>query len=86
MPTTHTHAGKVMNDYATVLHPDFYRHCPKAVFAAMAVSYASQGGEYLRTVQARLLNEWDLLHRAGIVKQKPLRTALAVAEEPHADR
>jgi len=62
--------SKLQNEYASVAR-DIYEDTPKAVFAAIAVSYATVGGELIRLgdTAARLVTEWDVLHRNGIVPQ-----------------
>jgi hypothetical protein len=65
---------KQRNSYQEELTATFYAQCPKAVFAAMAVSYASrQVNEDFAHVEAELLNEWQVLYDNGIVPQKPPR-------------
>jgi hypothetical protein len=66
------------NDYLPVVQSIFER-TPKAVFAAIAVSFANRldgedalqrdGGteDLLRAV----MEEWDMLHQAGIIPQRP---------------
>ncbi len=64
---------KIHNEYAAAIVE--YARIPKAVFAAVAYSLASQVmghdkdsptliGEYI-------LREWEVLHQNGIVQQKP---------------
>lgn len=65
---------KKSNSYERVLTLNFYERIPKAVLAAIAVSYASrQTNEDFTKVQAEILNEWRCLHEAGIVPQKPIK-------------
>lgn len=64
-------AAKKMNGYAEVLAERFYRDTPKAVFAAIAVSTVSNGGDYLIEAEQRILAEWWVLFDNGIVPQKP---------------
>lgn len=59
------------NNYALTLG-DLYARTPKAVFAAIAVSALTSGGDYISEARARLLEEWKILHDNGIVPQKPL--------------
>ena len=64
---------KKKNAYQEVLSQGFFEDCPKAVFAALAVSYASrQYEEDFTKVEAELKNEWRLLYQNGIVPQKPI--------------
>ena len=62
---------KITNGYADCLG-ELYAKTPKAVFAAVAVSTLTMGGDYLDEAKERLLNEWRILHENGIVPQKPI--------------
>lgn len=64
------HGGKVGNAYAAELG-DLYNAAPKAVLAAIAVSFATMGGDEIEQARARVLAEWLTLYRNGIVTQKP---------------
>lgn len=66
----HFNGHKIGNAYAAELG-DLYNKAPKAVPAAIAVSFGTCGGDYLEEAQARLLEEWRVLHQAGIVTQSP---------------
>ena len=67
---------KMGNDYATLLDDDFDR-IPKAVFAAIAVSFAhriiGEGSDEERFAQVRrvIREEWAALYGNGIVPQVP---------------
>lgn len=61
---------KISNEYAKELG-ELYAKTPKAVFAAIAVSVLTQGGEQLEEAKAKLLEEWDILYGNGILTQKP---------------
>lgn len=67
---------KKTNDYAQEV-AEIYARTPKAVFAALAVAFAHRtlGGdmESLAGVEQALLEEWKILHNAGIVPQAPPR-------------
>ena len=77
--------GKLHNEYAAAIGGELYARTPKAVFAALAFSYAQaqgavadpddpgNGDETLEAdvTRARLLNEWRILHENGIVPQAP---------------
>ena len=65
--------AKLTNEYARLVAPDLYARIPKAVFAAMAVSQLSGGGDWLDTmdVDAAVLQEWADLYGSGIVPQRP---------------
>jgi hypothetical protein len=68
---------KSSNEYAQAFER-LYAKTPKAVFAAVAFSYANiscgedghESGSSEETVR-RFLNEWRILHENGIVPQKP---------------
>ena len=62
---------KQLNEYATAPGMDLYETCPKAVFAAIAVSALTGGGDYLDEARSRILAEWTCLHQNGIVSQAP---------------
>lgn len=66
MPHTKAHA----NLYAEYLGP-LFDDCPKAVLAAIAVSFITGGGSWPELAQAGIIREWRILHQAGIVPQKP---------------
>ncbi len=61
---------KKMNSYAEELGSDLYEACPKAVFAAMAASFASSGGSFMEMARKRVITEWAVLHEQGIVPQQ----------------
>lgn len=68
---------KVLNSYCKELGLDFYERVPKAVFAAIAVSLLTCGGDFLdegqEATRKRVLDEWTALHSNGIVRQKPIK-------------
>jgi hypothetical protein len=64
---------KLWNEYLGVLTNGFYQNTPKAVFAAIAVSLATSGGDRLEEAQAEILKEWKTLFEAGIVPQDPTK-------------
>jgi hypothetical protein len=66
--------NKTGNEYARVIDRALYEAVPKAVFAAIAVSLATVGGDYLATANDAILAEWLTLHENGIVPQKPPAT------------
>ena len=58
--------------------------CPKAVLAAIAVSYAHinldhDAGELFdeETITKKLHEEWTALYASGIVPQKPIKLKIA---------
>lgn len=61
--------GKLHNSYAAQLGA-IYDEIPKAVLAAIAVSALTKGGDELEMAQARIADEWRILHENGIVPQK----------------
>lgn len=63
------------NGYAAMLR-GLYDECPKAVFAAIAVSFVTAGGDYPEYALAGVAKEWNILHQQGIVEQ-PLPGKLA---------
>lgn len=62
---------KLSNEYQRALRT--YEQMPKAVLAAVAFSFASRIIESAdaATVEAAILNEWQVLHDNGIVPQEP---------------
>lgn len=79
--------GKLGNEYADSLGIWFFMDCPKAVFAAIAVSVLTVGGDYLNEAQARILKEWDILYQNGIVPQPvPAKYRAMMIEPPAHDR
>lgn len=65
---------KKENDYQKLLTREFYDKCPKAVLAAIAVSYVlNHLGTKPEEAEEVILNEWHLLHNNGIIPQKPFR-------------
>jgi hypothetical protein len=58
------------NEYNLLLG-SLYEKIPKAVFAAIAVSVITQGGDYLDEASALILDEWKVLYQNGIVPQCP---------------
>ena len=62
---------KILNEYATAIPGPLYEQTPKAVLAAIVVSLLSCGGDRMEDVEEGLRAEWEALHVAGIVPQKP---------------
>jgi hypothetical protein len=63
--------GPKVNGYAYHCGMAFFDAIPKAVWAALAVSYASNGGELEGTNTARkLVTEWRILNKNKIVPQE----------------
>ncbi len=70
--------NKKSNEYAKVIS-EIYDRTPKAVLAAIAVSYAmmvddSVDYDGFEGVQEAILKEWGILHSNGIVPQKPIKS------------
>lgn len=65
-----SHTKAHLNEYAEYLVP-LFDDCPKAVLAAIAVSFITTGGDWPARAQAGIIREWRILHEAGIVPQKP---------------
>lgn len=64
--------SKKINVYSGHLTSDFYSSCPKAVFAALAVSLmANHLATDVDFVEQSLLKEWNILYENGIVPQRP---------------
>ncbi|MCC7017796.1 MAG: hypothetical protein IT564_11405 [Rhodospirillales bacterium] len=74
---------KATNEYSNVFQ-SFYEKTPKSVFAAIAVSLMSTGGELLRDdpekALANIIEEWETLHTCGIIPQKPPSIEKAIEE------
>lgn len=62
---------KKINEYAGRVAD--YDRIPKAVFAAIAVSLLTGGGDHFEGIDDAVMREWACLHLAGIVPQKPSR-------------
>lgn len=50
---------------------NLFESCPKTVFAAIAVSALTCGGDYLEHARERVIAEWWTLFDNGIVPQRP---------------
>lgn len=62
---------KIGNEYARAFGP-LYARTPKAVFAAIAFSFALRLNEdHADRAAAEFLKEWETLHANGIVDQRP---------------
>lgn len=65
--------NKKGNEYAAKMG-ERYARIPKAVWAAIAISYASSGGDLLHDMDAvddNISREWHALYNNGIVPQQP---------------
>lgn len=72
-------AGKITNEYALAVGRDLYADIPKAVWAAIAVSALTSGGDWIEDAAQLVVAEWQALHIAGIVPQAPSKIARAAA-------
>lgn len=63
---------KATNEYMRQINSGLYEDTPKAVFAALVVSFLDRlsGGD-AHDIDAEIIKEWNALHTAGIVSQKP---------------
>jgi hypothetical protein len=66
---------KTLNTYVSAMSLELYEDCPKAVLAAIAVSALTIGGDQLDKAAARIAQEWQTLHAAGVVAQPPTKQA-----------
>lgn len=62
--------SKEFNTYAKCLDPD-YEKIPKAALAAIAVSFATCGGDQIEHAHERVVREWWVLFENGIIKRRP---------------
>lgn len=64
----------VSNQYVNALPVGVFDRTPKAVWAAIAISFAlcDNDGEFDRTLTA-ILDEWEALYLNHIVSQKPIQ-------------
>lgn len=61
------------NDYQRAIS-EIYEKTPKAVFAALVVDLLLiANGENFDIITSKLLEEWEILYKNGIVPQKPVR-------------
>lgn len=74
-------ANKQGNNYYLQAGRDVFEACPKAVWAAIAISSLTCGGDELEQARERILSEWQALYDNGIVPQK-LPAALARGTSP----
>lgn len=72
------HLKNLRNNYMAAAGSEFFEKTPKAVWAALAVSFAAMtvesAEEFLENpgaVAETLAGEWAILYRAGIVPQSP---------------
>lgn len=65
-----THMRNKLNDYAMAAGPDVFEAAPKAVWAALAISFGTTGGDHIDNARKLILDEWQVLIDNGIVEQK----------------
>ena len=63
--------SKLSNEYAIYIGADLFGGCPKTVFAAIAISALTVGGDHIADARSRVIAEWWALYDAGIVPQRP---------------
>lgn len=61
--------NKISNSYADVIPSEVYENTPKAVWAAIAISLATCGGDRLDEATQAIIREWGILNENGIVPQ-----------------
>ena len=59
------------NEYADAVGLDLFDSIPKSVWAAIAVSSLSDGGDRIAEAAELVLEEWRILNQNGIVPQAP---------------
>lgn len=69
-----TAANKSDNEYRRLLSERFYNDTPKAVLAAVLVSYLFRAGVSEGGFDRGIADEWATLYENGIVPQKAPRT------------
>lgn len=62
---------KTSNNYSEAISRKLFEATPKHVFAAIAVSSLTGGGDYIEEAEKRIMAEWWILFQQGIVPQKP---------------
>lgn len=65
------HLKNNSNEYVNAVSRDLFELCPKTVWAAIAISLATTGGDRLDEAEQAIVNEWQALFQAGIIPQKP---------------
>lgn len=70
-------ANKTSNAYADSISYELFSAIPKSVFAAIAISALTCGGDQLDEATTKLIEEWNILHQNGIVPQAPPRKFIA---------
>lgn len=65
------HIKNESNAYIESLDAFVFDIIPKSVWAAIAISALTSGGDRLSEATNAVMREWEALHQNGIVKQKP---------------
>lgn len=61
--------NKLSNQYVNTIDSRVYADIPKAVWAAIAISLATCGGDRLDDATRAIVHEWGILHANGVVPQ-----------------
>lgn len=61
--------NKKLNQYVEAIPREVFEDTPKAVWAALAISFATCGGDRLDEAAYSLIQEWMILKENGIVPQ-----------------
>lgn len=61
--------NKLLNEYVEAIPREVYESTPKAVWAAIAISLATCGGDTLDDAARAVVHEWSILKLNGIVPQ-----------------
>ena len=72
------------NEYLDEIR-EVYEEIPKSVFAAIAVSALTCGGDHIDEATEAIVKEWVALNNAGIVPQKPRGRSKEIAKSASKD-
>lgn len=67
------HLKNTSNCYIESLPDGMFDKIPKSVWAAIAISSLTCGGDQLSHAQKRIMDEWLALFENNIVTQKPMK-------------
>lgn len=73
--------SKTMNEYARRITPRIFEDTPKAVFAALCVSYLDRLGVSPDNIDKEIANEWATLNANGITQKLPASVRALVDAE-----
>lgn len=73
--------NKLSNGYVDAIPAHVYENTPKAVWAAIAISLATCGGDRIGDAARAIIYEWGILHGNGIIPQ-PVPAALRRYDRP----